>query len=80
MCRCYIAIEVLVKIEIYMMVQQIRYKIDHGSLILQAINDTTMRVRDKYRKTIDIRPDFTHLNDNRAAISQLLSLFHYSRY
>lgn len=80
MCRCYIAIEVLVKIEIYMMVQQIRYKIDHGSLILQAINDTTMRVHDKYRKTIDIRPDFTHLHDNRAAISQLLSLFHYSRY
>lgn len=80
MCRCCVAIEVLVKIEIYMMVQQIRYKIDHGSLILQAINDTTMRVHDKYRKTIDIRPDFTHLHDNRAAISQLLSLFHYSRY
>lgn len=56
MCRCCIVIEVLVKIEIYMMVQQIRYKIDHGSLILQAINDTTMRVHDKYRKTIDIDP------------------------
>lgn len=41
-CSCCIAIEVLVKIEIYMMMQQIRYKIDHGSLILQAINDTTM--------------------------------------
>lgn len=47
MCRCYIAIEVLVKIEIYMVMQQIMYKIDPGSLILQAINDTTMHGYDK---------------------------------